>query len=111
MLYKFKSKAAGDVIMLQANGRQMLDIIGKDASPASGGKGILLHSEMTKALAALEAAIAADDKERHEASQEAQAKGEPAPRLDAVSLHQRAVPLIDMIRRSKKENQEIVWGV
>ena len=29
MLYKFRSREAGDVIMLEANGRQILDIIGK----------------------------------------------------------------------------------
>ena len=30
MLYKFKSKAAGDLIMLEPNGRRVLEIIGKD---------------------------------------------------------------------------------
>ncbi|MEN9376283.1 MAG: hypothetical protein RL710_1440, partial [Pseudomonadota bacterium] len=30
MLYKFKSKITGDVIMLQPNGRRVLEIIGKD---------------------------------------------------------------------------------
>ncbi len=34
MLYKFKSKAAGDVIMLEPNGRRVLEIIGKDAGQA-----------------------------------------------------------------------------
>ena len=33
MLYKFKSKAAGDLIMLEPNGRRVLQIIGKDAQP------------------------------------------------------------------------------
>ena len=31
MLYKFKSKATGDLIMLEPNGAQLLDIVGKDA--------------------------------------------------------------------------------
>ena len=38
MLYKFKSKAAGDLIMLEPNGRRVLQIIGKDPQP----QGIIL---------------------------------------------------------------------
>jgi len=30
MLYKFKSKATGDLIMLEPNGRQVLRLIGKE---------------------------------------------------------------------------------
>ena len=108
MLYKFKSKAAGDLIMLQANGRQVLDIIGKSASL---GQGILLPAEMPGALAALEAAVAKDEEMRRAALQGAHDKGEPAPRLEAVSLRQRAVPLMDMLHRCEKAGHEIVWGV
>ena len=38
MLYKFKSKNTGDVIMLEPHGRQVLEIIGK----APGPTGIIL---------------------------------------------------------------------
>lgn len=31
MTYKFKSKAAGDLVMLEVDGRRLLQIIGKDA--------------------------------------------------------------------------------
>ena len=51
MLYKFKSKAAGDVILLQANGRQILEIIGK-ADSDQLVKGILLPAEMPAAAPA-----------------------------------------------------------
>ena len=53
MLYKFKSQAAGDVIMLDLNGEQMLSIIGKEPSP----KGIITLQQIPAAIAALEAAI------------------------------------------------------
>ena len=111
MLYKFKSKAAGDLIMLQANGRQMLEIIGKDTSQASGGKGILLPTEMPAALVALQKAVEKDDEMRRTAIQSATQKGEPTPRFEAISLHQRAVPLMDMLRRCETARHEIVWGV
>jgi hypothetical protein len=107
MLYKFKSKAAGDLIMLEPNGRRVLEIIGKDPGP----KGIILPEEMPAAIQALDAAIARDEADQQAAIEEAQAKGEVPPRFDAVSLRQRAVPFIDMLKRCEKAGKEIVWGV
>jgi len=107
MLYKFKSKAAGDVIMLEPNGRRVLEIIGKDAGP----KGIILPEQMPAAVGALEAAIAREEADQKAMVDEAKAKGEVPPKFDGVSLRQRAVPLLDMLRRCEKANAEIVWGV
>lgn len=107
MLYKFKSKAAGDLIMLEPNGRRVLEVIGKDAGP----KGIILPEEMPAAIAALEAAIAAEEAEQKAAADEAKAKGQVAARADSVSLRQRAVPFIEMLRRCQQAGKEIVWGV
>jgi hypothetical protein len=107
MLYKFKSKAAGDLIMLEPNGRRVLEIIGKDAGP----KGIILPEEMPGALQALEGAIAKEESDHKAAVEEAKAAGHVPPTLGEVSLRQRAVPFIDMLRRCSKAGKEIVWGV
>jgi hypothetical protein len=107
MLYKFKSKAAGDLIMLEPNGRRVLEIIGKDAQP----QGIILPDQMPAAIEALQAAVERDEAEQKAALEEAKAKGEPPPRFEAVSLRQRAVPFLDMLRRCEKAGKEIVWGV
>lgn len=107
MLYKFKSKAAGDLIMLEPNGRRVLEIIGKDP----GAKGIVLPEEMPGAIRALENAIAREEAEHRAAIDEAKAKGEVPPKFDAISLRQRALPFIEMLRRCEKDKKEIVWGV
>lgn len=107
MLYKFKSKAAGDLIMLQESGRRVLQIIGKDPAP----QGIIQPAEMPDAIRKLEAAVAQDDAERKAAADEAKAHGQKLPQTDAVTLHQRAVPFIDMLKRCEKAETEIVWGV
>jgi hypothetical protein len=107
MLYKFKSKAAGDLIMLEPNGRRVLEIIGKDAGP----KGIIQPGEMPGAISALEQAIAHEEAEQKATQDEARAKGQAVPRFADVSLRQRAVPFIDMLKRADKEGKEIVWGV
>jgi cyclopropane-fatty-acyl-phospholipid synthase len=107
MLYKFKSKAAGDLIMLEPNGRRVLQIIGKDPGP----KGIIEPAQMPAAIAALESAIAEEEAQLKAQGEEAKAGGQAPPRPDAVSLRQRAVPLLDMLRRCQQAGQEIVWGV
>ena len=111
MLYKFKSKAAGDLIMLEANGRRVLDIVGKDTSPASGGKGILLPEEMAAAMAALQAAITTEEAAQQAAVAEALAEHRTPPRFEAIGLRTRAQTFIEMLRRCQTAGKEIVWGV
>src|SRR5690349_8528594 len=102
MLYKFKSKAAGDLIMLEPNGRRVLEIIGKDAGP----KGIILPEQMPAAISAIDAAIAKEESDQKALIDEAKGKGEAPPRFEGVSLRQRAVPFLDMLRRCEKAGAE-----
>ena len=107
MLYRFKSRVTGDVIMLEPNGRRLLEILGKDP----GAPGIIEAGDASAAVHALEAAIAREEAERQAAIDEAAALGEAAPQVEGISLRQRAVPLIDMLRRSAAVGKEVVWGV
>ena len=107
MLYKFKSKAAGDLIMLEPNGRRVLEIIGK----APGPKGIIETHQMSTAIQALEAAIVKEEAEQQAVIDEALASGQVPPTFAEVSLRQRALPFIDMLQRCQKAGKDIVWGV
>ena len=98
MLYRFKSKNMGDVIMLEPNGRQVLEIIGKSPS----AQGIILPEQMPAAIQALEAAIRLEELHKEK-------DGDGLP--EGVGLHQRAKPFIDMLRWNIKASQEVVWGV
>jgi hypothetical protein len=107
MLYKFKSKSTADLIMLEANGRRILEIIGK----ADSNKGILLAADMPNASAALQSAITLEEKALKVAMEEALQKAEPTPKTPEVSLRQRAAPFLEMLRRCEKAQEDIVWGV
>ena len=98
MLYRFKSKNMGDVIMLEPNARQVLEIIGK----TPGSRGIILPEQMPGAIKALEAAIKLEDSHKEK-------DGDGLP--EGVGLHQRAKPFIDMLRWNITASQEVVWGV
>lgn len=107
MLYRFKSKAAGDVVMLEPNGKQVLEILGKD--PAHPG--IILPEQLPAAVAALQAAVAQAEAEQARKKQEAQASGDDEPEPDRISLRTRVAPFIDLLQHSIRENTEVVWGV
>lgn len=98
MLYKFKSKDYGDLIMLEPDGRRVLEIIGKDAGP----KGIIIPEQVPAAIAALHAAIAAEEAAEKEAGV---VKG------DGPGLRQRAMPFIELLQRNHESGHEVVWGV
>ena len=104
MLYKFKSRATADLIMLEPHGRQIVSILGK----APGASGIVTAAQIPAAIAALEAAVAAD--EAHPPGDEAQDEAAADDRKDAVRLRERAAPFIDMLRRSAAEGVDVVWG-
>jgi Domain of unknown function (DUF1840) len=107
MIYKFKSKAAGDVIMMGPAGDDVLRVIGK----APAATGIIEVAAMPAAIAALEQAIATDEAMRAQAEKDAAAEGTKLGARDGVTLRQRAWPLVDMMKRSIGEKADVVWGV
>lgn len=105
MIYKFKSQAAGDVIMFKANGDQMLAIVGKEPSP----QGIITVDQMPAAIAALEAAIVVHEAAVAERAQHPEKTVEVEG--DSVMLRQRAAPFIELLRCSAQAGKDVVWGV
>ncbi len=95
MIYKFKSKAAGDIIMLQPHGDQLLRLLGRE--PAA--KGIIEVADMPGAIELLQNAAAQSDAPTD-------AEGERG-----VGLKQRVWPMIEMLKRSQAAREPIVWGV
>lgn len=106
MLYKFKSRATADLIMLEPHGRQVLEIIGK--SPDATG--IITAAQIPGAMAALQAAVAADEAQLPADGADEENAGSD-DRADTVRLRQRAAPFIEMLRRSASEGKDVVWGV
>ena len=111
MLYKFKSKVTGDVIMLQANGQRVLEIIGKHSASEPSVKGILLPEHMPQALQALKDAVQLEEAQQQEAIKQAQAENLPMPRFEAIGLRQRSLPFMDMLRQCLRDDAAITWGV
>jgi len=106
MLYRFKSQATEDILMMEGNARQLLDIVGKSSS-----KGIITVDQMPAAISALEEAVRQDalnNKHNHDAFA-AESHADDAERVH-VGLHQRAAPLIHMLKRSLAEGKDVIWN-
>jgi Domain of unknown function (DUF1840) len=103
MIYEFKSRATGSVIMTNDIAQAVLTIIGK--SPAA--QGIIVPDAMPAAIAALQQAVAA----QQTSEQTTQQPSTPADKEPAVSLGQRAFPIIEMMQRAHAAGKEITWGV
>ena len=103
-MYRFKSKADGDLIMMAPVGDQLLRVIGREPAP----KGISAAAALPQAIAALEQAIAAAELAKVDARR---VDDDDAGGAKAIGLQQRAWPLLEMMRRSLAERTDIVWGV
>ena len=114
MLYKFKSRSTADLILLEPHGRRLLQLIGKETGPT----GIVTVAQIPAALAALEAAVLDDDrrlaaraKEKKTLSHAQEDDVDDADTQgDSVSLHQRAAPFSEVLRRSAEGGHDVVWG-
>jgi hypothetical protein len=106
-IFRFKSRETGDLVMLSQHGKHMLEILGKDPS----GSGIIQPQDMPAAAQTLREAALQEDAEQKRLIAEAQARGEPPPAFDVVSLRMRTAPFIEMMQRCQQAGVEIVWGV
>jgi Domain of unknown function (DUF1840) len=107
MLFKFKSPAASDLIMLDADARKLLKIMLGD-DPV---KGIVQVKDMPGCIAALEEALLQDEAARKRQAEKADDEDVDAVPLDAIRLSQRATPMLKLLQRCLKEESDLVWGV
>jgi mannose/cellobiose epimerase-like protein (N-acyl-D-glucosamine 2-epimerase family) len=103
MIYKFKTAAAGDLILLGPQGDQLMRLLGRE--PAA--QGVIEVDAMPAALQALQAAIATAEVPGGAAdSPAADDTGRPA-----VSLRQRLWPVMELLRAAHAAQARVVWGV
>jgi Domain of unknown function (DUF1840) len=105
MMYKFKSRAAADLLMTEPVGKRVLSLMGKELAP----QGIIDVDQLGPAIAALEAAVAAEgaNPPRRDEDDERPQAGSS----DHVSLRQRVWPMVQMLKAARAEGQPVVWGV
>ena len=94
MLFKFKSKVTGDLIMLEPDAKRLLKIMGREDQI----KGIFLANQLPAVIASLESAVAQEEIE-----------GLQDPKQ--ISLRQRSLPMLKMLKQCSTQSADVVWGV
>ncbi|MBN9463241.1 MAG: DUF1840 domain-containing protein [Burkholderiales bacterium] len=111
MIYEFKSRATGSVIMTKPVAEWILGIVGK----APGRTGIITVDQMPAAVAALRRAIEGEKQAQREAE-----KADSVSAADAadaedddypISLARRAFPFIELLETSHAAGKDVTWGV
>ena len=102
MAITFRTKACGDVTMLDANAKQVLAIIGKEF----GVRGVITAAEAPVAASKLRAAIAAESGDRGPDEDR-----EPEAARDFVPLKTRVQPFVEMLEKTHARGTDILWGV
>jgi hypothetical protein len=105
MLVTFQSRATPDVVMLRDLAGYLLGAIGKRL----GDRGVIVHDEMSAAIARLEATLEDDAKTAQEHGANFHVADET--RSTGAGLRQRALPFLDMLRQAQQHDADILWGL
>jgi hypothetical protein len=109
-LVVFRSKAAGEIFMFAETARRLFEIIGRQEAP----RGVITAEQVPEALQRLVAAVE-EEKAQLKAAQDqadlADKQGDVGAQPRAITLGQRAFPLIEMLREAQKKKVDVTWGV
>jgi hypothetical protein len=112
MLITFKSKAYPNVMMYQDHAKRILDLLHKDSD-----RGVITAEEATHAVRLLENEIeesrkhqATDEMEQDVKAHQGDEDTEHEP-IETVTFSTRAFPLLEMLRASRDQQTDVLWGV
>jgi len=109
MLITFHSKTVAEVLMLSPHAAPLLRAAGKLTGDAVPERGVISVAQLPSAIAGIEEAIKAEGP----APAEPDGFHDDEPPVPAmaqpVGLQQRAFPLLDMMRRSLADGQDVTW--
>jgi len=108
MLITFHSKAAADILMRSDDVDTLLRAAGKTYGEKVPERGVFTRDQLAGAIAGLERAIQAEPPVAEDADEQSD-KGPAHPVDQHVALHQRAFPLLDMLRKSLAAGHDVTW--
>jgi hypothetical protein len=106
----FRSKAAGEIFMFAETARRIFEIIGKDDS----ARGVITADQVPDALQRLQAAVDDEKAQLKAAADDAEGadrRGDDGSAQRAITLGQRAFPLLEMLRAAQKKKVDVTWGI
>lgn len=111
MLVRLTSSTSGEMIMFAEHAHQLFEILGKECT----ARGVFSKEQLPDAIARLHRAVEEEKKAAREFAQEMhgadahEEAGDESKVGDAITLGQRAVPLIHLMEWTAKEEGFILW--
>ncbi len=114
MLYSFRSKAGGEVLMLDHHARPLLEAAGKTADTARDPRGVFTTEQLGGAIQALQAHIAQQaqqesNQDKNDRKDKPHEDDEEKNASQPVSASQRAYPLLDLLRKAEAAGADVMW--
>ncbi len=101
MLIRFRSTATGSIVMFGDAAKRLLVMMGQSGE----SPGAILAADIPAAVERLKKALA-QDRSQPQPPTEEESRGEGP----AVSLSQRAVPLIQLLEEAARAGADVTWG-
>ena len=101
MLITFKTRAYADVTMFGEVALKLIKLMGRRKTVPSA----IEPEDIPQALKMLRAGIAADDA----VAKEDEAESNDDETEDPVSVHNRALPLIELLQAAHEQNIPVIW--
>jgi len=105
VLVTFKSPASHDVVMFERNAQELLSILGIDPEASMG---VVTVEQFPEAIARQKAAIVSKPESHVSVEMEGDVE---AGSNEALSIGQRALPFIELLKISLAEKMPVTWGV
>jgi len=107
MLFRFKSQATADLVMLEADAKAALRLMGKAITP----QGVVSPDQLSRAIAVLQQAASEDLALRRKERQGAPDLDTGADDTDPdIRVSQRLVPLINLLDQANQAGVAVVWS-
>ncbi|MGA0582302.1 MAG: DUF1840 domain-containing protein [Castellaniella sp.] len=108
MLVLFQSKSAAEVLMFAQHARPILVAAGKTFdTPALPERGVITRAQLDKAIAGIEALVAADP--GHDDASGDHDETVEHPIAQPVGMRRRAWPLLTMLRLARDKGEDVTW--
>lgn len=107
MIFTFRSKATGELIMLGQHAVPLLEAAGKSAETLQQARGVFTPEQLASAIAGIERAVRGAQDPQFDEDDPVQA----AKAQQYVGLRQRAHPLLDMLGKAAAKQTEVMWEV
>lgn len=109
MLVLFRSRSAAEILMFAKHARPILQAAGKTFDePGLPERGVITQAQLDRAIAGIEAAIAANPEPKHDHNSDHDDSTEH-PIEQFVGLGRRAWPLLTMLRLAREKGEDVTW--